>query len=312
MYQKLHTQHIKTYYFGCDNNGDNSTFDNNVIRINRAHGVAHRPMMDILSRHFFNAQVLAEDNITNNPYKLTICVDKEFYYSKTTDVNESTNEDTILFFLENMHCPLNGMIVSIYTNDNMNNYIGSEHDYKHVWPFKEDMHWVGDGNYITLHDLEDGLSERRMSRLTKHENYELIKKIDDVSIYPVKRISYKMNEKEMFSLLKHTKFHIAYPGGTYYSAGLINCPTIGLYVDNKVIPVLSKHPNTYKEWIKINRHYSELMNPLTFEGYLTYDFELKKAVIKHQNYLKHTVNNELLCYLKGYMNFDPMNNIKGD
>jgi hypothetical protein len=107
-----------------------------------------------------------------------------------------------------------------------------------------------------------------------------------------------MGEEEIFDLLKHTKFHVSYPGGTYYSAAMINCPTIGVYLDKQFEKLDNPDPRKYSKPIHMTMH--EIMFRATREGFFIYDSKSRKAVKKRQNYLRHVTNDELECYLKGY------------
>ena len=54
----------------------------------------------------------------------------------------------------------------------------------------------------------------------------IIDNIEQYTDYKIKRLKYSDGEEKMFSLIKHAKLHVTYWGGMYYSAGMINCPTI--------------------------------------------------------------------------------------
>ena len=301
---------LKTLYLNCDDTGEISNFDNNVIRINKRFNMGHRPVMGLLCPHFYNSQIMFLDKIISEPYKLTICLYKGLFDKKCKPSNKSTIGNTLTFFLNNLLPPDNGMIVSIYESETMENKVKIDEHFKHFIPFKEEMAWVGDGDYITLHDIEDTVSERRKVQLNQSSHSEIIKNIDDISIYPVKRINYEMTEEEMFSTLKHTKFHLTYPGATYFSAGMINCPTIGIYIDKKIIRVrdwLSKESSKDREFIDIESTIHERVSTMQDAGiYHTYGWENrndKSIKMLRQNYLKHATNSELECYLRGYADY---------
>jgi hypothetical protein len=298
----------KTLYLNCEDTGEISNFDNNVIRINKRFNMGHRPLMGLICPHFYNSQILFLDKIISEPYKLTICLYKGLFDKKVKPSNKSTIGDTLIFFLNNLLPPDNGMIVSIYESETMENKIKIDEHFKYFVPFKEEMKWVGDGDYITLHDIEDGVSDIRKDTLKKSfpKHLETIKNIDDISIYPVKRINYKMTEEEMFSLLKHTKFHLTYPGATYFSAGLINCPTIGIYIEKQVIKIrnwLSKDREIITIEETVHERVSTMQDRGIFHAYGWDDRNDKSIKMQRQNYLKHVTNDELVCYLKGYADY---------
>ena len=280
----------KTFYLGCEDNGDISTIDNNCVRINRRFNMAHRPLMGILCYHFFHAQLMQQEGLLDGPYKLSLIFKDDRLNEKIKEENDFTVKDTFYFFLNNMLPPEKGIIVSIYTSDVMSKHIPPYEDFRCITPLKEEWQWVGDGDYITFQDVESSHPKDREMFLS-HVNSNVTKDIDNISIYPVKRITYAMSEEETFSLMKHAKFHISYPGGTYYSASMINCPTIGVYMDKKIT-------NGYHE--TMSESVFALIRDL---GYLGYDTVTRKAEKKKQTYLKHVTNDELVCYLKGYADY---------
>jgi hypothetical protein len=288
---------VKTFYLGCEDNGDIATIENNFDRINERFNAAHRPTMGILCRHFFYAQLLQQEGSLDKPYKLALICKKGRLDSKIKEHNTFTIKDTIYFFLNNMLPPEKGIIVSIYVSDTIEHTVPPYEDMRCITPMKEELLWQGDGDYITFQDAENSNPDTKQ-RLLNHKNKEVIQQIDNISIYPVKRITYSMGEEEIFDLLKHTKFHVSYPGGTYYSAAMINCPTIGVYLDKQFEKLDNPDPRKYSKPIHMTMH--EIMFRATREGFFIYDSKSRKAVKKRQNYLRHVTNDELECYLKGY------------
>ena len=287
---------VETFYLGCENNGEVATTENNFDRINERFNTAHRPVMGILCRHFFYAQLLQQEGSLNKPYKLALIFKEGRLDSKIKKQNAFTVKDTIYFFLNNMLPPEKGIIVSIYIYDTIDNTIPPYEDFRCITPMKDELLWEGDGDYITFQDAEN-FNSVNLRRFLNHENKEVLQQIDKISTYPVKRITYSMGEKEIFHLLKHAKFNVSYPGGTYYSAAMINCPTIGVYIDKHSMDDGKPDP---KKRRSITRTMHEDMFKAIAEGYFIYDRKTKKAVRRRQNYLRHVTNNELECYLKGY------------
>jgi len=290
----------KTFYLGCDDNGEIATHENRVIRFHQ--NLAHRPMMSALCPHFYNAQLMAEENTADGkPYKVAIFCPKNKLDRKQKPSNDYTMRETLYWFLENMYPPKNGMIVSIYTIEQFVKYIWPYEDYKHVWPLKPQWHWQGDGDYITLQDIEELTKDVMKKEFKSHPNYEIIKEIDKHSIYPVKRIDYRMSEDKIFNLLKHSKFNMSYPGGTYYTAAMMGCPTLGLYLNKELETINYRTREGILTTAIIERTMSENIINTCKYGYYNYDFETERAVCVPQTYLKHVSNAELLLYLKGHM-----------
>lgn len=296
--------HIDTFYIGCEDNGEKALFNDNILRIHHRMSMAHRFIIEILSTHFFKAQVIAEDGVTNKPYKLAIYSSKGTLDKKVKETNIYTKKENFYFFVKNMHPPKNGMIVSFYEVDEMRDNIPPYEGFRHTWPLNKDWQWIGDGDYVTLQDLEPKTLEHTKQEFMAHSNYSIMKNVDDICIYPIKRINYTMTEDEIFTLLKHAKFHLSYPGATYYSAQLINCPTIGLYMDLEFRDVTYKNEEGERINTTIPLNMAERVNSfIATGGYFGYDFDNERASIKHQTYLRHVTNSELECYLKGYADY---------
>jgi len=297
-------QHYKTFHLGCTKSDEVATTENNFDRINKRFNAAHRPIMGVLCRHFFYAQLLQQEGLLDKPYKLALIFFKgileniyeDILEKKINEHNAFTIKDTIYFFLNNMLPPEKGIIVSIYTSDTMDNTIPPYEDFRCITPMQDELLWKGDGDYITFQDAENS-NPGTKQRFLNHENKEIIQQIDKISKYPVKRITYAMGEERIFHFLKHAKFHVSYPGGTYYSAAMINCPTIGVYLDKTFETLDKPDPKKYSKPIQMTMH--EIMYRAVREGYFMYDTKTRKAVKKRQNYLRHVTNLELECYLKG-------------
>ena len=296
--------HIDTFYIGCEDNGERATFENRVLRIHWKFNMAHRRIIGALSPHFFMAQVIAEENITNEPYKLAIYHEVGAFDRKVKEENQYTKKENFYFFIKNMHPPKNGMIISFYEVETMNRYIPPYEDFRHTWPLKKEWHWIGDGDYITLQNMEKRTEDRIKNVFTSHSNYSIMKDVDNISIYPIKRLDYTMPEEEIFTLLKHAKFHLSYPGATYYDIHLIGCPTIGLYMKKEFEDVTYKDETGQIISVTVPLNMGERINNFCVtSGYLGYDFEKERACIRHQTLLRHVTNEELECYLKGYADY---------
>lgn len=293
----MNPKHLKTFYIGCKNTGEITTNKDNIARIPKSYNMGHRHIMGLLGQHFFSAQVLTQEGIISDPYKLTIYVTN--INDKMKAENEVTKLDTLYYFIENMHPPKCGMIISIFEHQLIKS-IKPYEDFRYLWPFKKEMQWVGDGDYITFQEVEPKCTPWVKEKFFSHPNAKITKDIDEHSVYPIKRIDYTMREEEIFELLKHTKFHLSYPGGTYYTAGMMNCPTIGLYLKKEIVEVDLHSP--YKEGRRlIHMTMSERIDDIIrLHGYYTYNFDDNSARRDFQDYLKHVTNDELMLYLKGY------------
>lgn len=290
---------VKTYLLNCESS-EVATPQNDTIRFDGFTTWAHCTFMSAMCYSFWKAQLLYQDNVLDGPRKLCIIVDENILYKKANSRNQSRTIDQLEWFIHNMEPPMCGLIISVYTFNNIVNHIEDRWSAQTIWPLKKERQWTGQGDYITLHDLEWKMSSRKRQG-EFHPTREIIENIEEYSVFPVKRINYRMTEEEMFSTLKESKFHLAYNGGTYYSAGMIGCPTIGLYW-----PEEKKHHTSYHEpitlkQIEVTVEFSmwNLGNSNAKGRVLQYDFET--VFQKPQTYLKHVSRKaELLNYLKGY------------
>jgi hypothetical protein len=104
-----------------------------------------------------------------------------------------------------------------------------------VWPFKKQ--WVGGGGYITLQkykNINEGAFNYNRRMAEQSGQLDIIENIEQYSDYPVKIVDYEMHPSELIDTLIHSEKHYTYMGGSYYTAALINCPTIcyGHPIDN--------------------------------------------------------------------------------
>ena len=99
-------QHYKTFHLGCTKSDEVASTENNFDRINCRFNAAHRPIMGVLCRHFFYAQLLQQEGLLNKPYKLALIFFKGILENINEDVLEKKInkhnvfkiKDTIYFF----------------------------------------------------------------------------------------------------------------------------------------------------------------------------------------------------------------------
>lgn len=217
---------IKTYYLNCESK-EVATPQNHTIRFDSFTLWPHCTFMSGLCYAFWKTQLLQQEGL-NEPRKICILVDEELLFRTRKPGNKSTGFEQIDWFLNNIEPPMNGVIVSLYTNKVIK-IIEDRWSPSTIWPLKKEWQWEGGGGYFTIQDTEPGVSTNKYSARALHRTREIIDNIEDYSVLPVKRINYTMSEEEIFSLLKYTNLHFSYTGGTYYTAGMIGCPTGGLF-----------------------------------------------------------------------------------
>ena len=294
-------QLVKTFYLGCEDNGTAANTNNTTIRFDGYTLFPHCTFMSAMCYNFWKAQLLYQDKVLDGPAKLCIVCAKGTLYNKANPKNKSRGIDQLEWFINNMEPPQCGIIVSLYQYETNLPHIEDRWSAQTIWPLRRERQWTGSGDYISLHDAEWRSSGRKVTRAAFHPTKDLIDNIEEHSIFPVKRINYTMTEEEIFSILKETKFHLAYNGGTYYSAGMIGCPTIGLYWDNEPKTYVTYHDVKTLEQIGEYVEYTmwNLGNSNSKGRVLQYNFET--VFQRPQKYLKHVSRKpELLNYLKGY------------
>ena len=215
--------HIKTILLGCKSADQvvyTLKFDENTIQ-------AHATLMSQFCTALWKIQNLYEEGIINSPVIINVFMPERFVGLKLHPDNVNSCDQHLIYFMENFQPPSCGVVFELYTFVDTT-AVQSPWNAKVIWPFSRQ--WVGDGDYITVQKYGETV-------LSKDTHYfrdiaissgqmDIINSIEDYSEYPVKEISYTMSDEDFFDTLIHSKKHYTYMGSSYYSAGLINCPTI--------------------------------------------------------------------------------------
>jgi len=295
---------VKTYYLNCEDNGEVATEQNDTIRFDVYTLWPHCTFMSAMCYSFWKAQLMQQEGL-NEPRKICILVDKKIINEKAKKENKSTGIDMLDWFINNIQPTINGLIISIYSHKITVPYVEDRWSASTIWPLKKEWQWKGGGGYFTIQDTEGNVSLNKQLNKDFHRTTKIIKNIDEYAVLPVKRINYTMSEEEIFTLLKYSNLHFSYSGGTYYTAGMISCPTVGLY--NEYMP---KVPTSYYDQYDDSKYKTETiewgwwnLGVCNDVGRLCqYD---GTSVIQHpQKYLKHvSMESELLSYLKCQSDF---------
>jgi len=290
---------IRTYYLNCRNN-EKATRQNDTIRFDGFTMWPHCTFMSALCYSFWKAQLLQQEGL-KEPRKLCILVDEDILHGKAKPENESTSYEQLDWFLNNIEPPMYGMIVTVYSHKVIKT-IEDRWSAQTIWPLKKEWQWEGGGGYFTLQDMEDGVSTRKKGTKMTHETTDIIDNIYEHSVLPVVKIDYKMSEEKLFKTLKYSNLNFAYHGGTYYTAGMIGCPTVGLYWNqNQKVPTQYYVDKTEKyDTVEYTSWNLGIGN--TEGKVLQYDFNT--VYQRPQTYLKHvSMKSELLSYLKCQSDF---------
>lgn len=290
--------YLTTFYIGCEDNGEvASPGIHGTTYLTQHNTQGHMELMNIVSNPFVFSQFMYEMKVLDGPLKYCFLIDKKLEILKWTENHIETQLDSIKYFINSYQPPTNGIIISLYFIDRFKYYQSAT--LASLWPFKQDFHWLGDGDYITFHDYESNTNHYSKVQYLNSPVGKIAQEIEKHSIHPVKRINYAMGDKKIFEILKHTKFHISYAGATYHSGGIIKCPTIGIYWNYHTKKLYKDRGKTFTG-VSVEIGVKESFDQNTEKGFFTYDFENNCLVKRHQDYLKHCTNeNEFMAYLKG-------------
>ena len=297
---------LDTIYLGCENNGEIATTDNHVIKFDIGTIRAHPTIMSAIGPVFFRLQTLHQCGVLDKPYKIAVMFPKEYLGFKFKPENKTTPLETIQWFLNNYHPPACGVIVSIYSFDDIfGSQIQEPWSQQIIWPLAKEWQNDGEGDYITLHDIEPLIAGGPKHQNTISSGHsQVIDKIDEISIYPVKRVSYADGEQKIFETMKHSKMHFSYNGGTYFSAGLIGLPMVCFGEPRHNISRGKYWENGEEEFdnIQSTDWMNGCNNPVTKIG--QYNFETNSVVQHPQRYARHANSaEELEGYIRGWTSF---------
>lgn len=188
---------------------------------------AHATIMSQFCHVLWRIQSMWEEGIITDTVTIKVYVPEWIEFCYMSDNHEYTLIEQINFFIKHFEEPQCGINweVHIYGESHQ---VTSPWNAQCIWPFNKDMQWVGGGGYITVQKYKNVHTAWNWSSIKAKRSgqIEVIDKIEQYTDLPVKVIDYEMHPSVFFDLLKHTEKHYTYMGGSYYSAALINCPTI--------------------------------------------------------------------------------------
>ena len=299
---------LKTLYLGCDDTGEVADVNNCIIKFDADSSAAHAIIVSRFSHELFKIQGLAQEGIITEPYKISVLIRTGLMGRKYSKANESTIEQTIMWFADNWHPPSCGVVLSFYEYDDLFGLeIQQPYMTQVIWPLKANMQSKRDGDYITYQKFPDALLKRYSKKYDNAKNTGQLNIIDDIealSPYPVKEITYAMSEDEIAELLMHSKMHFTYQGATYFLSAIMNVPTV-CYGS----PTYMSHPSKWwedgeehEEPVQVtmwgNYNYGARL-PTTKIG--QYDFKKQSVVQRPQRYLYHSdTPSDLEGIIKGF------------
>lgn len=213
------TKLLKTYYINCENNNQNAEIGKSYIqRLCEDDYHAYARYIESLTNIFYYAQALYEDGIKTTLYA-TLILHKNEYFKKE---DPETNFDRIDFLINNFKESSNPIILSVYEKETSE--IITPYFMNKIWSTKRQHNPDDTEDYVTIQKLEDTPElDRGGSMLEIYNriiNYLNLYEIEIVELNYTNKISY------VYEKLLKAKFHISYPGATYFFAGLTNTPTL--------------------------------------------------------------------------------------
>jgi hypothetical protein len=231
---------------------------------------------------------------------------------RSQDHFKNTTLETLEWFLNNLVEPPGGIIISIYSYENLYPGLNNPYNGWSIWPLKRK--WVGDGDYVTVQKMAkyskgaNGTS-KKITAAKKIGHLDFIQNIEKYCPYLVKTIEYG-DEESATELLVHSKRHFAYTGGSYYLAALVDTPTVcyGFPIhkepwEGSIFNMNTEFKNRKSEKRRI-RFEKGLHNWGSAHGQPSriYHFDLKSnlCIQKPQTYVRHVWDKEELL---GYITF---------
>ena len=158
-------RHCKTIHKGCDS-GIAEPHCSHIVRFSLSTCASHATLMSMLVSAFLFAQQNADDNLTDKPFNICILfpVDE---YTKRKQENAESMYDTLIYFLENMSTPKNGVVISIYHIDTLG-HMNEQWLHGNFWHFEKQ--WSPQDEYVTVHKHEPLMSRHRINGTVQYEN----------------------------------------------------------------------------------------------------------------------------------------------
>lgn len=223
---KVNISHLKTIYKGCANDGTITDPSKSfVVRLSNHDANSHATLMSMLSPAFLQAQQLADENVSNDPFHITILFHKDTN-QKRKEENKETIYETLIWFLENFLDPANGAIVSVYRAHDSRFWQGNPWTHNKFWPLKR--RWNPQDSHVSVHLAEPLMSVSRKAYTLKHEKevMPIIKRLSEKLGYEIKYVDYTCTTEEIVSVMETSDYHFAYNGATMYTAAMIGIPCL--------------------------------------------------------------------------------------
>lgn len=234
-YHKARTIHI-----GCDY-GEAELNSSFLVTITKPENEAYSIMCWDLSKAFFHAQMMRNEIISDKPFKVSVLCDVK-WLSKHKPTDPETGVDRLEWFIRNMLPSDTPMIFTIYVTNRENYWVPSEKWW--LWPLQYQWDANNVGDYVTVQVPEMHTSYiGNAQRLPKYQ--QQLKLFEETCPWEIKYLGYSDPVDYSYQLLKHTRYHFTYLGGTYYLGTMMKIPSIIIGYDKNTINVRDHDQNNF-------------------------------------------------------------------
>ena len=228
--------HLQTIYKGCAATGiKTNPSQSDIVRFCTHTSNSHATIMSLLSQAFLNAQQVADEGVSDQPYHITVLWTISRHFKRKPE-NAETAYEALLYFINNLKAPKNGVIVSIYKVPNAYSTQSTQWRHSQIWPFEKQ--WDPQGNYITVHKAERLMSTSRRDKVIEAEEriLPIVEKCADKYGFEIKYIDYTLTTQEIVDTMRLSNYHFCYSGATYYTAAMIGIPALAWH-SFKEVPI---------------------------------------------------------------------------
>lgn len=257
------------YEYICPPDKNTILFDTHTI-------TSHLPIVDRIGTRMWEAQWMCDMGL--QPSRSFAVILPESANRKVKEENLFSRYDTVNWFLTNIHPPCKGIGFSVYFYPDEVS-LNFRYNANTIWPLAEQWRWKGDGDYITVHKLPKFLYDQ-VDRCVGPTR-DFIEDIENKVNIKVVEIDYTIGEEKIFNLLKHSKCHITYHGGMYFSTGMIGIPTLCYGFD------WPDYAGRWDDKVAKGSSYGQGLGNVPTKIH-QYDWETRRAIQDPQTHITHT------------------------
>lgn len=238
--------HFKTYYLNVSDEiklkkPKAELNSSRIIRFCNHTMATYASVVNKISEVFLNIELGVRHNYITDISYISIIL-PNWSSSKFKSEDSESTLFRICWFIENMKPTSNGLVISVYLNNDYHNLeqLDSHWNLNNLWIANKTWDISSEkGNYVTVqHPEKNGLF---WNQIKFYENWEVIEKYLAKKNIEIKTISYRTSIEEIYNLLLNTKLHIGYIGSCYFISALTRTPTLGLGKDPMQDPFIEQN-----------------------------------------------------------------------